>query len=330
MRKSVLIAAGALAAVAVTVSVAFAAGTTPDTKRSISGGVSTGSGKPHSFKPASLNFTLLTTRLSMPNGQPCVAFGGDCVLPNIAVHDDITLPSGFKYNGGIQKGNSSGKLVGSGKNPVFPICKGSDTNPANGVPDIVESASGPGTACKTIGGGLNKGTAYTHTCGDNATPNSQTPIGRKLTADISVYNGGGKANGNGGTLYGRLVVSTVQGGTVIAFGAIKVSLTNNKLSFEVPDGLIKPFGACAPLTSTILNIVKKSGTTKRSVRGRVVSATRGLFETGSCPKSRKWTLLNTVRQSTGAADPNTGKVIRSLSDPNVTTVSGSTTVSCRV
>jgi hypothetical protein len=330
MRKFVMVVAGALAAAAAIATVALAAGTTPDTKRSISGSVSTGSGTPHSFRPASLNFTLLTTRLSMPNGALCVPFGGDCVLPNIAVHDDITLPSGFKYNGGIQKGNSSGRLVGSGKNPVFPICSGADTNPPNGVPDIVESSSGPGAACKTIGGGLNKGTAYTHTCGDSATPNSQTAIGRKLKADIAVYNGGGKANGDGGTLYGRLVVSTVQGGTVIASGAIKVSWTKNKLSFEVPDGLIKPFGACAPLTSTILNIVKKSGTTKRRVGGRVVSASRGLVESGSCPKSRKWTLSNTVRQSTGATDPSTGKVIRSLSDPAVTTVSGSTTVSCRV
>jgi hypothetical protein len=326
MRKFVVLIAGVLAAAIGIVAVAQAGGTSTDTIRTISGAVSTGKGTAKGNKPAALNFTLGTTKTVKPDGTACTPFAGDCVLPNIAVHDDITLPSGFKFNGGILKGNKKGKVTGA---TAFPVCKGADTNPKNGIPDIVEGASGPGKACKTIGGGKDKATGYLHTCGDLSTPNSQAAVGQKVSADIAVYNGGGKANGNGGTLYGRLVVKTVQGGTTIAFGAINVSFTKNKIAFEVPDNLVEPLAnVCAPLTNTILNLDKKTATVKRKIGGKVRSVPRGLIESGSCPKSKTWAFSNTVHLSTGAQDLNTLKVIRDINNAAVTTATGNTTARC--
>jgi hypothetical protein len=334
MRKFAMVGAGALAAAVAIVPVAHASGQAPEIRK-LSGSVSTQKkGAPKAHKPASLNFTLATTRpFGFGGVGTCTSFGMDCVLPNIAIHDDITLPSGFKFNGGILKGNSQGKVKGS---PLFPVCTGGDKTGEKGIPDIVEQAGGPGSKCKSIGGGNNAATGYTHTCRDaghppgavndkEATIAQQEVAGRKISADITVYNGGGKADGDGGKLYARLFVKSASAGSKIAEGAILVTFTKNNISFEVPDNLVEPFTSCAPLTNTVLSIVKKSGQVKRKVHGKVVQITRGLIETGACKKpSKTWVLSNTVRTSSGAVDPNTQKIIRKLSDPNVQTTTGKT------
>lgn len=332
MRKFVMLAVGALVAAVGIASLAFAGGPAPNTIRKMTGSMSTGSGTPKAGKPTSINLSLSTTRTVKPDGTACTPFSGDCKLSDIAVHDDI-VTSKFVYNGGIQKGNSSGKLTGSGKNPVFPICSGPDAD-KTGVPDKLESGAGPGSSCKSIGTG--SATGATHTCGDNATLNSQTALGRNISAVVTTYNGGAttssqKANGNGGIIYGRLVVKSGVG-AIIAVAAIRVTWNNKgKLSFEVPDGLIKPFGACAPLLTTVLTVNRKSGTIKRTSHGKVFSRTVGLVQApSSCPKSKTWSISNTVLLSTGATDPNTGKVIRNPSDPNVTSASGvAPSIKCR-
>ena len=108
-------------------------------------------------QPVSVDITLKTTRTVTPAGTPCTPFGSDCLLPNISVHDDITTPK-FRFNGGVVKGSSTGKATGK---PIFPVCTGADTNPKNGIPDIVEQSGGPGSKCKTIGRTSSAGRSFT-------------------------------------------------------------------------------------------------------------------------------------------------------------------------
>jgi hypothetical protein len=317
MRKFVLLAVGALVAALGIASIAFGAGAAPNTIRGLKGSVGGASTPPKAGRPASINLTLTTTKTVKPDGTACTPFSGECLLPDIAVHDDI-VTSKFQYNGGILKGNNAGQVKGS---PLFPVCKGADTSPKNGIPDILEGGAGPGSKCKTIGTG--SATGAIHTCGDQSTLNSQTAVGSNITAVVSTYNGGGSKNGNGGKIYGRLVVKSGVG-AVIANAALAVTWNSSgKLSFEVPDGLVKPFGACAPLLSTVLSVNKKTGTIKRKIGGKVRPIVRGLLETPStCKGSKKWSISNTVLLSTGAVDPNTGKVIRDPNNAAVTSATG--------
>jgi hypothetical protein len=333
MRKFATLTAASMAAAIGVVSVAHGAGKAPEVRK-ITGAVSTGNGTPKANRPAGLKFTLATTRPFGAGGVgTCSSFGSDCTLPNVAIHEDITLPSGFRFNGGILNGSLAGSPTGS---PLFPICKGPDTNPQNGIPDRIEQPGGPGNKCKTIGGGKGAAVGYRHTCrsnpagiDQNATLDQQAAVGLKVTADIAVYNGGGKPGGNGGTAYVRVVLYNAQTQTKITEGALKVLFIKNKISFNFPDQLVEPSGFCAPLTSIVLSLSRKGGRVQRSTRsGRLAFVTRGLIETGACNKPAKtWAFSNTVRLSTGAV-AGTGKIIRSLNDPSVQTTSGNTTVGC--
>jgi hypothetical protein len=334
MRKIAILAAVSMAAAIGIVSVAHAAGKAPEIRK-ITAAVSTGKGTPHANRPAGVSFTLATTRPFGAGGVgTCSTFGSDCTLPNVAIREDISLPSGFRFNGGILNGSLAGTPTGS---PLFPICKGPDTNPRNGIPDRIEQPGGPGNKCKTIGGGKGAAVGYRHTCrsnpagiDQNATLGQQAAVGLKVTADIAVYNGGGNAGGNGGIVYGRVVLYNAQTQTKITEGVLRASFIKNKVSFDIPDKLVEPSGFCAPLTSAVLSLSRKGGRVQRSTRsGRLAFVTRGLLETGACKAAAQtWGFSNTVRLSSGAVDPAARKIIRSLNDPNVQTTSGNTTAKC--
>jgi hypothetical protein len=334
MRKFVILVAVSLAAAIGVVSLAQGAGKAPEIRK-ITSAVSTGRGTPKANRPAGLKFTLATTRPFGAGGVgTCSSFGSDCTLPNVAIHEDIVLPSGFRFNGGILDGNAAGNPQG---NPLFSICRGADTAPRNGIPDLIERPGGPGNRCKTIGGGKGAAVGYLHTCrsnpagiDQNATLDQQAAVGRKVTADIAVYNGGGKAGGNGGIMYARVVLYNAQTQIKIVESVLKVSFIKNKISFDMPDNLVEPVGSCAPFTSIVLSLSLKGGRVQRSTRsGRLALITRGLIETGACKtRAKTWAFSNTVRLSSGAVDSGTGKIIRSLNNPNVQTTSGNTTARC--
>ena len=289
---------------------AQAAGVAPE-ERSITGTVSPN----QAGRAVRLSFNLGTTR---PDGR----------LPNIALRDRITLPSGFRYNGGLRR-NPTGSAT------AFSVCTGPDNN-RNGIPDRVEAQGGP--QCPTASQvGFGSATAFVHQCGDAATPASAEAAGRRETLTIRIFNGGGRLAGNGGTLYAFLT------GTPVAINAVlKVSFSGNRISFEVPDNLVSPVpGICSPLVSTLLNLARRTATSspsvltanttvRRRVRGRLRTFTvrRGLVEAGPCPSNRRWSFVDTVEFGTGARDAN-GNVIRASSAPEVTSETGDGLVTCR-
>jgi hypothetical protein len=188
-----------------------------------------------------------------------------------------------------------------------------------------------------IGGGRAAAIGFLHTCRSSgsgadqeATLAQQASVGRKISIDMAVYNGGGSAAGNGGSLFARMVVYNASTQTKIVEGVIKVLFIKNRVLFNVPDKLVEPGGSCAPLTNIVLSLSRKGGRVQRATRtGRLTFITRGLIETGACKTPAKtWGFSNAVLLSSGAFDPASRKIIRSVNDPNVQTTSGNTTAKC--
>jgi hypothetical protein len=233
------------------------------------------------------------------------------LLPNLAIHDEIGLASGFVFQGGIKK-----NLTKSAKKApalAFPTCS------------LVKVSAAAGPDCDTgsaknseVGSG--DGIAYTHMCGDAATPQSAAAAGGTQKLKIRMFNGGGNK------LYSRVDVSPA----ALSF-VLTVSFVKTKISFDVPSSALSPVvGLCAPLVQTtlLLNTKHRTARVKQFVRirGRRVAKTltEGLVESGRCPSSKAWPTVDNVKFTDGARDPQTRQLTRAVTS----TAQGRTTVAC--
>jgi hypothetical protein len=234
------------------------------------------------------------------------------LLPDLMMHEEIVLPSGFVFQGGIRKDLT--KSAKKAPKLAFPTCALSAVTATAGPNCSTGSAKG-----SEVGGG--EGIAYTHPCGDAVTPASAAVAGGAQSLKIRIFNGGANK------LYGRLDVSPAR----LSF-VLLISFKGTKIAFDVPSEALSPVtGLCAPVVQTTLRLNTKLKTAKVKqfvrVRGRRVARTlaEGLVESGRCPSSKTWPTVDTVQYTDGARDPNSMQLTRAVTS----TAEGKTSVGCR-
>jgi hypothetical protein len=233
------------------------------------------------------------------------------LLPDLAMHEEIVLASGFVFQGGIRR-----DLTRSAKKApalAFPTCSLAKVSAAAGPACDKGSSKG-----SEVGSG--DGVAYTHACGDGATPQSAAAAGATQKIKLRIFNGGANK------LYSRLDVTPA----AISF-VLTISFVKTKISFDVPSNALSPVaGLCGPLVreTLLLNTKHRTARVKQFVRvgGRRVAKTltEGLVESGRCPSSKAWPTIDNVKFTDGARDPQTGQLTRAVTS----TAQGRATVAC--
>jgi hypothetical protein len=234
------------------------------------------------------------------------------LLPDLAMHEEIVLASGFVFQGGIRK-----DLTRSAKKApalAFPTCSLTKVSVPAGPRCDKGSSKG-----SEVGSG--DGVAYTHTCGDGATPPSAAAAGATQTVKIRIFTGGANK------MYARLDVTPA----ALSF-VLTISFVKTKIFYDVPSNALSPVaGLCGPVVreTLLLNTKHRTARVKQFVRvrgGRVAKTlTEGLVESGRCPSSKAWPTVYNVKFTGGARDPQTGQVTRAVTS----TAQGKTTVACR-
>jgi hypothetical protein len=291
MRKFVLLAAGIAAFFAI-------ASTASATVRTVTGAkIVDKNGKAKANSNVSLDATLNTC-----TSGPCLDPLAPAIIPELAIHDKITLPKGFKWQGGIRADLT--KSASKAPKLAFATCpkdRKDPSKPANKNSNPAVTATG-GPVCPSgseVGSG--KANAFVHGCKDGANSNTAT----NETVGIRIFNGGSK-------LYGRLTGTPIPIDTVLT-----VSFNKNVIEFDVEDSAVSPVVGkiCSPLVKTILklNTSHLSAKVKERVHGSVQTVREPLLKSGGCPPSgtkKIWNLLDEVKFTAGDVDPNNASKLK--------------------